>query len=65
MVTKIKDLVAQLNADDWNARQKAQEQLVAMGNIVGAVLRELRPKQPEEAQSRIDQILAGIDKKPK
>jgi hypothetical protein len=65
MVTRIKELVAQLNADDWNARQKAQEQLVAMGNVVASVLRELRPNQPEEAQSRIDTILGGLEKKPK
>ena len=63
MVNKIKELVAQLNADDWNHRQKAQEQLATMGTAVIGVLKEMRPAQPEEAQSRIDQILAGVEKK--
>jgi hypothetical protein len=63
MINKIKELVARLNADDWNQRQKAQEQLAGMGGIVAGVLKELRPAQPEEAQSRIDQILSGLDKK--
>jgi hypothetical protein len=63
VVDKIKALVAQLNADDWNSRQKAQEQLAAMGHMTTGVLRDLRPTQPEEAQSRIDQILAGLEKK--
>ena len=63
VIDKIKALVAQLNADDWSSRQKAQEQLSAMGSMTTGVLRELRPTQPEEAQSRIDQILAGLEKK--
>jgi hypothetical protein len=63
MVNKIKELVAQLNADDWNQRQKAQEQLISMGAAVVSVLKEVRAAQPEEAQSRIDQILAGVEKK--
>jgi hypothetical protein len=65
MVNKIKDLVKDLNADDWSARQKAQEKLTTMGQIAVGVLRDLRPTQPEEAQSRIDQILTALDKKPK
>jgi len=65
VVDKIKALVAQLNADDWSSRQKAQEQLAAMGPMTTGVLRDLRPTQPEEAQSRIDQILAGMEQKKK
>jgi hypothetical protein len=65
MVKKIKELVTELNADDWAARQKAQEKLAGMGSIAASVLRELRAAQPEEAQSRIDQILSGLDKKAK
>ena len=61
VVDEIKALVAQLNADDWSSRQKAQEQLSAMGSMTTSVLRDLRPTQPEEAQSRIDQILAGME----
>jgi hypothetical protein len=63
MVDKIKSLVTELNADDWASRQRAQDKLTAMGNIAAGVLREMRPNQPEEAQSRIDQILTGLEKK--
>ena len=63
MVAKIKELATELNADDWQARQKAQEKLASMGSIAAGVLRDLRPSQPEEAQSRIDQILGGVEKK--
>lgn len=65
IVTKIKELVTELNADDWSARQKAQEKLSGMGTIAASVLRDLRSAQPEEAQSRIDQILSTLDKKGK
>jgi hypothetical protein len=65
IVTKIKELVTELNADDWSARQKAQEKLSGMGTIAASVLRDLRSAQPEEAQSRIDQILSTLDKKVK
>jgi hypothetical protein len=63
MVDQIKKLVTQLNADDWSARQKAQDKLVTMGTMAAGILREMRPTQPEEAQSRIDQILAALEKK--
>jgi hypothetical protein len=36
-----------------------------MGTIAASVLRDLRSAQPEEAQSRIDQILSTLDKKVK
>jgi hypothetical protein len=62
MVAKIKELITALNADDWKDRQKAQEKLASMGNIAAGILKELRPTQPEEAQSRIDQILAAMEK---
>lgn len=65
MVAKIKELATALNADDWKDRQKAQEKLVGMGSIAAGILKELRPTQPEEAQSRIDQILAAMDKQKK
>jgi hypothetical protein len=65
MVTKIKELTAELNADDWQARQKAQEKLAGMGSIAAGVLKDLRASQPEEAQSRIDQILGAMEKKGK
>jgi hypothetical protein len=62
MVARIKELVADLNNDDWNARQKAQEKLTSMGTIAVAVLKDLKADQPEEAQSRINQILAALEK---
>jgi hypothetical protein len=65
MVGRIKELVTALNADDWNARQKAQDKLTAMGDITVSVLKDLRASQPEEGQSRIDQILATLSKKAK
>jgi hypothetical protein len=36
-----------------------------MGTIAASVLKDLRSTQPEEAQSRIDQILGALDKKGK
>ena len=63
MVARIKELITALNADDWKDRQKAQDKLVGMGSIAAGVLKELRPTQPEEAQSRIDQILGAMEKK--
>ncbi|MEZ0264422.1 MAG: hypothetical protein ACAI43_06825 [Phycisphaerae bacterium] len=65
IVAKVTALVAELNADDWQARQKAQEKLVQMGSMVAGVLRELKAGQPEEAQSRIDQVLTAVEKKGK
>jgi hypothetical protein len=65
MVGKIRELVAELNAEEWAARQRAQEKLSAMGTMAIGVLRELRGSQPEEAQSRIDQIVGVIEKRGK
>ncbi len=63
MVDKIKANVAQLNADDWKTRDRAEAELTAMGPAVVSVLKQLRPSQPPEAQQRIDQILASVSKK--
>lgn len=63
MVDKIKSNVAQLNADDWKTRDRAEAELTAMGPAVVSVLKQLRPTQPPEAQQRIDQILASVAKK--
>jgi hypothetical protein len=63
MVEKIKASVAQLNADDWKARDRAEAELTSMGQVVVAVLKQMRPTQPPEAQQRIDQILANVAKK--
>ena len=63
MIDKIKASVAQLNADDWKARDRAEAELTTMGPVVVGVLKQLRPSQPPEAQQRIDQILATVTKK--
>lgn len=63
IVEKIKATVGQLNADDWKARDRAEAELTSMGPIVVAVLKQMRPTQPPEAQQRIDQILVNVAKK--
>jgi hypothetical protein len=63
MVEKIKAAVAQLNADDWKVRDRAEAELTSMGAVVVSVLKEMRATQPPEAQQRIDQILANVAKK--
>jgi hypothetical protein len=63
MVEKIKATVAQLNADDWKARDRAEAELTAMGPVVISVLKQLRSAQAPEAQQRIDQVLASVSKK--
>jgi hypothetical protein len=63
MIEKIKASVAQLNADDWKTRDRAQAELTTMGSVVISTLKEMRPSQPPEAQQRIDQILSSVQKK--
>jgi hypothetical protein len=62
MVERIRSVVAELNADDWKQRERAEAQLIAMGSAVISVLRELGPGQPPEAQQRIDSILKQLEK---
>jgi hypothetical protein len=64
VVERIKAVVADLNADDWKARDRAAAQLASIGSSAAAVLKELRDGQPPEVRQRIDQILAGFDGKP-
>jgi hypothetical protein len=56
----IKSLVADLNADDWKQRDRAQGQLTQLGSVVVGTLKQMRATQPPEAQQRIDQILAAM-----
>ncbi|MEA2708664.1 MAG: hypothetical protein QOF78_1265 [Phycisphaerales bacterium] len=63
MVERIKAAVAQLNASEWKARDRAEAELTAMGPVVTGVLKQIRPDQPPEAQQRIDQILSAVAKK--
>lgn len=60
----IKALVAGLDAEDWKARDAAQEQLIAMGTIVIAPLKQMKPSQSPEAQQRIDIILKRVESAP-
>lgn len=61
-VENIQKLVGELGADDFPAREQAEAQLVALGDVVIPVLKELRAKQPLEAQQRIDSILTKLGK---
>jgi len=59
---KIKAAVADLNADDWKQRDKAEQTLVAYGAAVIKPLLELKPTQPPEAQQRIDSVIKTLKK---
>ena len=59
---QIDKLVSQLDADDWQARDAAEKQLVKLGPAVDGVLRGVRDKQPPEAQQRIDAVLRQLKK---
>ena len=61
VVTTIKSLVAELNAEDWKQRDAAQSKLASMGAVVVKTLKELRATQSPEAQQRIDLILKQAD----
>jgi hypothetical protein len=63
MVEQIKNLVKQLNADDWKERDRAQDQLAGLGVPVIGVITELRGTQPPESQQRIDAILKQLSGK--
>ena len=62
MQEQIKKLVADLDADDWQARDAAEKQLVKLGPAVAGVLHDTRDKQPPEAQQRIDSVLRQLKK---
>jgi len=65
MTLKIKSVIADLNADDWKQRDRAQAALVSMGPVAESVLKELRPKQPPEAQKAIDIVLQKLEEQRK
>jgi hypothetical protein len=64
MVDKIKAIVTDLAAEDWQRRERAEQQLVTIGTSVVPVLKEVRDVQPLEAQQRIDSVLKQLEKKP-
>ena len=61
-IDTIKQLVAELSAEDGTQRDAAQEKLTSMGPVVLMVLKELRGAQSPEAQQRIDAIVKQLDK---
>ncbi|MGH7180299.1 MAG: hypothetical protein ACREJC_23170, partial [Tepidisphaeraceae bacterium] len=63
MIERIKALAVELAADDWKQRERAEEQLVAMGPVVVGVLRQLSGTVPPEAQQRIESIIKQVEKK--
>jgi hypothetical protein len=62
VIDSIKQLVLELGADDWKKRDQAQEKLVLLGPASISTLRQLRDRQPPEAQQRIDLILKRLEK---
>jgi hypothetical protein len=65
MIDRIKSVVADLSADDWKQRERAEAQLVSMGPVVASVLKDLSASQPPEAQQRIDSVLKQLEKQAK
>ena len=59
---QIRAIVADLDADDWRQRDRAQAQLVTLGVAVISVLEDLRADQSPEAQQRIDQVIEELRK---
>lgn len=59
---KIIELIKNLSAEDWKARDRAQQALVQMGPVSIAALKKLREGQPAEAQQRIDTIVKELEK---
>ncbi len=62
MQSKVSDLVKGLDADDWQARDAAEKALVKLGPAVAGALKEVRDRQPPEAQQRIDAVLRELKK---
>ena len=62
MQAKVQQLVKDLDADDWQARDAAEKELVKLGPAVGGTLKAVRDKQPPEAQQRIDAVLRQLKK---
>ncbi len=62
ILERIKQMVTDLNADDWKQRDTAEHQLVKIGPGVIATLKQMRDSQPPEAQQRIDSVLKQLAK---
>jgi hypothetical protein len=57
-VASVKRLVALLSSEDWNKRDHAESDLIAMGPVISDMLQQMQPDQALEGQQRIDTILA-------
>jgi hypothetical protein len=64
MVKQVEAAAADLSADDWRQRDRAQETLESMGPSIIGVLRDLRAKQSVEGQQRIDAIVKKLQSQP-
>ncbi len=62
MEDRIRGVIADLNADDWKKRDRAQAALVSMGPVAINTLKKMRENQPPEAQKRIAEILTELEK---
>jgi hypothetical protein len=62
MLERIRAVVAELSADDWKQRDRAEAQLMAMGPSVAGVLRQMRGGLAAEPQQRIDAVLKQFEK---
>jgi hypothetical protein len=62
MEDRIRAVIADLNADDWKKRDRAQAALVSMGPVAINTLKKMRENQPPEAQKRIAEILNELEK---
>jgi hypothetical protein len=60
-VGRVREVVEQLDDNDWKVRDRAAAQLASMGPGAAALLKTLREGQPPEVRQRIDQILATLD----
>lgn len=60
MAERVKQIVGQLNADDFKAREEAQQQLISLGASIAPILKDLRNDQPLEAKQRIDSVLQAL-----
>jgi hypothetical protein len=62
VIKKVREIVKQLNADDWKARDLAETQLVGMGPIILGTLRQVKGELTPEAQQRIESVVKQLEK---
>ncbi len=62
MEDKITAMIKELSAEDWKARDRAQQGLIQVGPVAIGALKRLRDGQPAETQQRIDTILKELEK---